>query len=118
MATYEKISLSNSPQGGGIYLSTFTETTVHETSFSSSVMDEVWLYLTNYQDDNVTIVIRVDGVGVARIQITATDNVKLIIPGFLFTAAGTGTTPLTISAEKITPGGDVFVFGYVNRITP
>ena len=116
MATYEKISLSNSPQGAGLYLSTFTETTVHATGNSSSVMDEVWLYLTNYQDDNVTIVVRVDGTAVAKIQITATDNVKLVIPGFMF--KGSGVNPLTISAEKVTPGGDVYVFGYVNRITP
>lgn len=116
MATYEKISLSGSPQGTGIYISTGAASAVHATGTSSSVMDEVWIYIVCYGNFSTTVELLINGNGIVQREMSKTDGIVLVIPGFIF--KGSGTTPVTISVGRSDTSSDIHVFGYVNRITP
>lgn len=119
MATYSKITLSQSTNGIPIVVAatSSTGTTIHSTTTSSSTIDEVWLYATNTSSSPVTLTVQYGGtdatVNAIPIVIPAEVGTILVIPGFILT--GTGSASNSIYAYASTTNV-ITISGYVNRI--
>jgi hypothetical protein len=118
MATYEKIKLSGDSTGDGIWLDfSASPVTVHTTGASSSVLDEVWIYISNISFGNTfTVSIDFGTTGRGQYQVPPNSGMLLAVPGFIL--SGNGSAGTTITATDNNSSGECFVFGYVNRITP
>ena len=117
MATFSKVAFSAGTQGKGIKLAN-TATTIHATGTSSSIIDEVWIYVVNTSASDVKCTITYGGTTDPDNYIEQTIKPEaglfLVVPGLILT--GTGSAANTISGF----GGTTNVlvaYGYVNRIT-
>jgi hypothetical protein len=120
MATYEKKPLSESAQGTGIWLGySASAITLHQTGTSSTVLDEIWIYLSNNNNSipaEIQITINTNPAPPIGLTLTGGTGLILVIPGLI--VCGTGTVASTISVTDSSFGGGTYAFGYVNRITP
>ena len=120
MATFSKTTLSASSGGRMIQLNGFTPVTIHTTGTSATIFDEVWLYVTNNSNSSTGVYIEYGVSGTSeRIEVLAPSplgGLVLAVPGLLL--AGTGSAGRTITAWFNGIGTDVYITGYVNRITP
>jgi hypothetical protein len=118
MATYEKKLLSQSYLGTGIPLdSTGSPVNIHTSGSSATIIDEVWLYVANAGNTAATFTLEMAGVGITSVlDIPAYSNLILVAPGLPIT--GTGTAGSTVTGTDNDSTGNLYVSGYVNRITP
>ena len=116
MATFYKKKLSASTDGRPIAVAATSSpgTTIHTGSSTSSVIQEVWLYASNYGASSASVTLQWGGT-------SASDNFTTPIPsnsGLQTLAAGLviqgNTTPLVIRAYS--PSSSVTVTGFVNEI--
>ena len=120
MATFSKVLLSGSTGGRQIKVvaTTSTGTTIHATGTSSSTIDEVWLYATNYDTTDRLLTIEFGSTTnpddrIAQ-TIKAQSGLVLVVAGLPLT--GTGAAARTITAFCGT-ANVVMLSGYINRIT-
>ena len=121
MATFDKVLLSGSTGGRPIKVAATATpgTTVHDTGISATILDEIWLWLTN--TDTVARKCTVEFGGVTspddtiEVTIPAESGPFLVIPGFVL--AGTGAAARSMKVFAAT-ANVVLASGYVNRITP
>lgn len=120
MATYSKVKLSGSTNGRGVkVVATATAgTTIHATSTSASVLDEVWLYAYNSDTTAITLTIEWGGTtspdDQIKVSVPPTAGVMLVVPGLVL--SGTGSAASTVAAFAGTTN-KIVITGYVNRIT-
>lgn len=119
MATFTKTLLSGSTQGRGIKVAATASpgTLIHSTGASSSVIDEVWLYVYNGDTSSRVVTFQFGGTTSPdddiRLTVPPQSGLALVVPGF--TLSGTGSTANSIRAFcNLT--NVVTVHGYVNRI--
>lgn len=117
MATFEKRKLSEDSTGSGIYIPTSTPVTIHTTGTSSTVLDEIWIYVNNESSDNSSdFIISIGGLANIRQIIGPSTGLILVVPGLI--VSGNGNTGTTITATDNSSTGEVSVNGFINRITP
>jgi hypothetical protein len=120
MATYNKVKFSGSSSTNAPIVVAFavgSPTTIHQTGSSTTILDEVWMWLSNTStttpDDYK---ITVNGAEFTRLSLQPMQTI-LIIPGVPF--SGDGSTGTIVGVENISVSGSYGVaYGYVNRITP
>lgn len=120
MATYTKVKLSgtnaaNRPKS----VVSDTWTTVHTTGSGSTTFDEIWLWVGNPNNsEDIRITIRTsDGStsdNFTSLIIPANSN-YLVLSGIPMSGDGTNTTLIQVYHLGT---GNLFAYGYVNRITP
>jgi hypothetical protein len=121
MATFDKILLSGSTGGRPIKIAaTGTPgTTIHATGTSATVIDEVWLYVTNTATTAEKLTIEFGGTSapddLIEFEVEPESGLFLMIPGIPLT--GDGSSARTVSAFAATTNV-LNILGYVNRITP
>lgn len=119
MATFNKTFLSGSTYGRPISITATAPNspqTIHVTGTSTSVIDEVWLWVAN-SGSNTNVTIKWgnnDNYEVIETAVVADSGLYLVVPGLI--ASGNGTTGFTIAAWAGSPY-QAAVFGYVNRIS-
>lgn len=117
MATYEKKGLSQGGTGNAPILLTNMipgSILIHTTPTSATVLDEVWLWAYNADSSNTaTIILDVDYTQFLQFNIPPKGSMMLL-GGIPF--GGDGSSAKTINGEVNV--SDVYVYGYVNRITP
>ena len=118
MATFSKVVLSGSTNGKGIKLAN-TATTIHATGTSSTIIDELWLYVVNTSSSVVVCTLTYGGStdpdNYIEQSIRAESGLYLLLPGLILT--GTGSAANTLSGFGATTNVLV-AYGYVNRINP
>lgn len=128
MATFSKVMLSGDPVGDGILMEFGTSTTIHQTTTTEGVIDELWLYAVTYEfasnagETNRLFIFsnvsNITGPAMSDVVLTAQTGLQLVVPGLPITRKADGTAS-TIKGELYGPSnGYVWLFGYVNRITP
>jgi hypothetical protein len=122
MATFTKEFLSGSDGGRPIKLTgtnTNASVLIHTTGTSNTVIDEVWLYAVNSDNQLQTAYIQFGGTSepddLISIGIEPNSGLYVAAPGLPL--AGTGSAGRTINAYA-SAINVVSVTGYVNRITP
>lgn len=119
MATFSKITLSESTNGRGIHIddNATPGKLVHTGSTTTSTYDEVWLYAMNYDTTDRKLTIEWGGAtaggDIIEQTITAESGLILIVPGLILRGAASA---LEIRAFAATTSA-INIFGYVNRIT-
>lgn len=120
MATYTKVKLSASSSTNAPIVVAYavgSPQTIHTTGTSSTVLDELWLWISNTNtttSDNYKMT--VGGQEFARFDL-APSTTLLLCPGIVF--SGDGSSGTTFGVENMTVNGSYgVVYGYVNRITP
>jgi hypothetical protein len=119
MATFSKIPLSGSTDGRGIHIDDAATPgkTVHTGSSTATIIDEVWLYATNYDSTDRKLTIEWGGAtaggDIIEFTVKAENGLYLIVPGLILKG---NATPLVIAAFAATTSA-INIFGYVNRIT-
>lgn len=117
--TYSRTILSGSTDGRGIkVVATATAgTTIHTGASSSSVLDEVWLYVVNSDSTARKLTIEWGGTSapddLIEVTIAAESGLTLVAPGL---ALKGNATPLVIKAFAAT-ANVLAIHGYVNRAT-
>lgn len=119
MATFSKQILQGSTDGKAIKVtgtSTAAAVPVHNTTTSTSTLDEIWLYANNTSASDVKLTIEwgtaTAADGNIEYTVKAENGLYLIIPGLILKG---NATPLTVKAFAAT--ADVILLtGYVNRI--
>lgn len=121
MATYTKVKLSgadalNTPFDS----STGSWVTVHQTGTSSTTLDEIWLWVSNYDQVNtasMSMRFYRDDLGLAfpfsRFTIPP-QTTLLVLSGHI--SSGNGSTYSKLQVFETS--ADTYIYGYVNRITP
>ena len=126
MTTYEKHYLGGSSTvlGAGVNgepVNISINSTIHSIYLSNTDIDEVWLYGYNSSSSTITFDLYLDynsGVWVPITQVSlSAKETKLILPGFIAGRDAVNDTTTLITAQNISASG-VYVYGYVNRITP
>ena len=113
--------LSGSSNGRAIKVAatSSTGTTIHSTSSSANVIDEVWLYAQNTDTAARKLTIEWGGTtspdDLIEITIPAETGLTLVVPGLLL--AGTGAAASTITAFAAS-ANVVTILGYAVRTTP
>jgi hypothetical protein len=126
MATYEKIKLSgggnhNAPVDISASLITSSWITIHETGTSSTILDEVWLWVSNPSStDTANLYMRCHngstGVIVSSFVIPPATSV-LALGGYPI--SGNGSVGQRIQFYDFSSADtNSMAYGYVNRITP
>lgn len=119
MANISKIPLSGSTNGRGIsVVATATlGTTIHASSTSQAVIDEVWLYATNPTASAVVLTVEFGGANTTsdliKLSIPSQTGLTLIVPGLII--RGTGAASNQITAFAATTAA-IEIFGYANRM--
>jgi len=120
MATFSKITLTNSTDGRAILLTgttTGSANTIHTASSTATTFDEIWLYAQN--TDTTARKLSVEwGSNSApgdliELTIPAEAGLVLVTPGLVLKG---NSTPLTVKAFAAS-ASVVTIHGYVNRIT-
>jgi hypothetical protein len=117
MATYEKVKLSGAGTKNAPVDFSYSTVTAHTTGTSSTILDEVWLYVNNngVMDVDSSIDIVIDGKYIR--WVLPPESTTLIFSGV--PVAGSGSAGTTIQVEDASGNGNtLLVYGYVNRITP
>lgn len=123
MATYSKVTLQPAGSTGtglGIPITATTSgvlgTTLHQGSATATTIDEVWIWVVNYDTVDRKLTLQWGGItaGTNEIEYTvkAENGLYLIAPGLLLQG---NATPLKVSAYAAT-GTALVAYGYVNRI--
>lgn len=116
-----KVKLSGSTAGKGILVvaTSTVGTTIHVTSNSATVYDEIWLWAVNPYTADILLTVEYGGVtspgNIITVTIPFKQGLVLVAPGLSLFDAGGGA--LTVSAFGAT-ASQVTIFGYVNRVTP
>ena len=128
MATFEKRKLANDSSGTGIALgSSGTSIPCHYTETSSTILDEVWLYGSNTGSVAATITVSIFVNGQSettkmQIELPPYSGMYLLIPGLVISGVNNpppiGSAFTEVRATDNDSTDSVYVFGYVNRITP
>jgi hypothetical protein len=112
MATYEKVKLSGAGTTNAAINTTYgSDMLIHATGTSSTILDEVWLWVSNTDADYSAEIT----VGPVRALIPPRTTI-LVIPGHPI--SGTGSAATQIRFNDISLSATTLTFGYVNRITP
>jgi hypothetical protein len=122
MATYTKEKLSgadskNTPIDTGS--GSFTWVTVHQSGTSTTVLDEVWLWISNSDNSaSADISLRAhDGLsGPTFYNVTIPPSTTVLALGG-FPISGDGSNAQRIQVFAV-GDGSTWAYGYVNRITP
>jgi hypothetical protein len=119
--TVLRLPLSGSTQGKGIKIAATTTpgTMLHTTGVTLTVLDVLWIYLTNSDVTAKKVTVEFGGVAVPddniELVIPAESGLTLCVPGLMLT--GTGGAGNIVRA--FCPTANVVVaFGYVDRVTP
>jgi hypothetical protein len=121
MATFSKVKLSGSTNGRGIRVAgtaTGTATTIHATTTSATIIDELWLYAFN--SDTTTIVLTIELGGTTApddnivVSIPSRSGLTLVVPGLILTGTGSAATTVRAFAGTI---DKIILTGYVHRIS-
>jgi hypothetical protein len=121
VATFSKELLSGSTGGRPIKVAATATpgTTIHATGTSATVIDELWLYVTNTDTTDRKLTIEFGGTSspddLIEFEVKAESGLFLMIPGIPLT--GDGSSARTVSAFAATTNV-LNILGYVNRITP
>lgn len=119
MATFTKKILSGSTDGRGVLVAAASSpgTTIHTGSSTASVIQEIWLYVSN--PDTAQYILTVEWGGTT----SPDDRIVLPVPaqvGFLLVSPGLiikgNATPLVVRAFAST-GSKLTIMGYVNEIS-
>lgn len=116
-----KVKLTGSTNGKGILVvATATPgTTIHATSNSASVYDELWLWIINPHTADILATIELGGVtspgNVITVNVPFNQGLVLCVPGLSLFDAGGGALTVSVFAAV---ASKLTVFGYVNRVTP
>jgi hypothetical protein len=119
MAVYSKQLFSSSSSGQPIIVAATasTGTTIHTTSASASIIDEVWLYACNTSTSPVLLTVQFGGTGAVQnakpITIPPQSGDVLVIAGLPLTGDGASATNIYAYAAT---GSVINISGYVNRI--
>ena len=120
MATFNKLTLSNSTDGRAILISGTTSggsNLVHTASSSGTVYDEVWLYAQNTDTTARKLTVEWGSNSspgdLIEVTVPAEAGLVLITPGTVLKGNG---TPLTVRAFAATTNV-VTIHGFVNRIS-
>lgn len=116
MATYSKHNLSSSPTGIPVFTYQAAQSLVHTVPLNTT--DELWLYATNSSTTTGALQIEVKvGSNAAPLSASYVEGVKtvLLVAGIPLTSDGITPTEVVVSDPNI--GGNIYYFGYVNRIT-
>jgi hypothetical protein len=119
MATFSKELLSGSTNGRPIKVAATATagTTIHTTSSTAGVLDELWIYATNTSVNDEVLTIELGGVSdpddliVVGVPGSSDPALVLVVPGVPLTG-GVVIAGFASAADVIN------VVGYVNRITP
>ena len=121
MPTLTKELLSGSVGGQPILITATgsTGTTIHTTSTSSTVIDEIWLYATNTSGFGYSLFVEYGGTSqptnIMSFYIEPSSGLYIVLPGTILT--GTGSAGRVVRAYAST-ANVIDVVGYVNRFTP
>lgn len=122
MTTFNKIKLDADTQGVGIPIPADSiPVTIHSTQASSTVLDELWLYVSNASpiDPLLVQVYFTNAVFTTWIvEVQPASGMVLLVPGLI--VSGNGTVPSTVAVADVTGSlsDNLSAYGYVNRITP
>jgi hypothetical protein len=118
MATYTKIPFSSSVNGKGIQLNTNgTVTSIHETLSSATTLDEIWIWVDNYDPSDLKVTIYFgDQAYQDSIEktIRSESGLVLVVPGLVL---GNSTTQELVQGFGPNTNTTLIAYGYVNRIT-
>lgn len=124
MTTYSKLTLSELPvTNRPKYFGGETDMYVHTTSSVTSTLDEVWIWaVNNAASARIVQVAAYDNTDVGSIATVsvAARSTELLVPGIPFKSfEPTWQTTIRITDYDFTGSnpGDLYVFGYVNRIS-
>jgi hypothetical protein len=122
MATFTKQKLSEDLSGIGFALVDGTPLIVHTTPISSTIFDEVWLYVANRSFTNPGIIqlnMTTDENFISTsVQVPVLSGMFLLIPGLVLTGSGTESSTVAVTDMTGLFEDALSVYGYVNRITP
>ena len=121
MGSFSKIALNGgagvipvNPAGG-------SDTLIHTTGTSTSILDEVWLWANNSQSSDIYLYLYLgtsSGPSAnVMVLLVPSESTILAIPGIPISGNGTVGRPVNAIATSMMTG-NITVFGYVNRITP
>lgn len=122
MPTYSKIPLSQSSFGKSVSMTQtgVSGTLIHQTSSSTGVIDEVWLYGANPSMSDSVLTLRFGGSGIsgdASVSIIqAYAGYTLLCPGLILQGNGASSSSIYGSIASGYSGA-VNIYGYVNRIS-
>lgn len=112
----QKLQLSGSTAGRPIALgSSGTAVTIHTTSTSSRIYDEIWIYAANTGSTNAVITVSFAGTTAIKVTVPPSSGLTLVVPGTLL--SGTGSASSTITVTDTSSTGNAYVHGYVFRTT-
>ena len=123
MATYEKIKFSNGGATSSVLAIDDISNpvyTVHSTGTSSTVIDEVWLWITSKNGTSMEFEVQAGSALYYVGLVPAGTNSMLILPGVIMSGTGSAATNLDVGWLSFSIGtfDSVYAYGYVNRITP
>lgn len=120
MATYEKKKLSGADALNTPFeVTSGSWVTTHQTGTSSTVLDEVWLWVSNVSSNTITISLNFyrddlfTGTTFSTLDIPA-KTTMLVLPGHICSGNSSVGAKLRIYVFS----DNCFAYGYVNRITP
>jgi hypothetical protein len=120
MATFSKITLTQSNNGAGVFLTATAApgVLVHSTLTNADDIDEVWLYANNVSNADTTINIYWGNTGstatIGPVTVQAYAGPTLISPGLILKGTGSASSVVYATASAT---GSINLFGYANRIT-
>jgi hypothetical protein len=118
MATFSKAILSGSTNGRGIHVNDDATpgVLIHTGSTTTTSIDEIWLYASNYDTTARKLTIEWGGTSaggdIMELTIAAESGLVLVVPGLILKGAGTA---LEVRAFAATTSA-INIFGYVNKI--
>ena len=113
MATFIKTKLSESgSRNGSIAVPGFT-TKVHETQTSATVLDEIWLWITNTNATPAVVEVATFAGNILAMATVPEKSTVLLLPGHILSGTGSAVTEIEVNPS----GPVVYAFGYVNRIS-
>jgi hypothetical protein len=119
MSTFTKVKLSGAGDSNGPIIDTFPayllEPVVHETGTSSSILDEVWFWITNPSLNEYLVDVIVNDVYFMKEKVYPSST-WLALPGIPFSGDGENVTTIKFRALDGILGSECYGFGYVNRI--
>lgn len=119
MSTFTKIPLASG--AGIIQLAGFSWVTVHETSESSNIIDELWLWVKNSSSAEEPVIIAIGDSSDTGNQIPSIvpgNSIILVVPGIPVSGDGTSSRTISANGPNFMTADNLSVTGYVNRITP
>lgn len=116
MATYEKVKLSGLPTGNlPTNFGPVGALAIHTTGSSSTIFDELWVWVSNNSTQDNDVSINVGGEKVR--EIVPAKTTMLFLSGIPISGDGSVGTQID-AVDELGNANPLIVFGYVNRITP